>query len=382
MDMKLTFSGWRRLFDASWRSFTSQLQGILQNLLKSRDLIDREAASFEILEAKECRIRLLKDIDHHQHQIKDQQLRQVFIWLDLAGYDREQEESVERFLRLKEDGTCNTLFRHLCAQMLRAKPDLVPYVYHECVRLGTTASLKKTREILKQLFLSSGTVFLIIDGLDEYETSDQKRVLDELSHMIKARPDTNEDEPQPRLKLMLCSRETKDLVRDVPRKLKKPMIVSLSGEHEKISADIARFTRASLMELRGRFEDADVDKVGDTIVQKADGMFLWARLVLATVLEQESIRGLQSVVDRLPKGLNGVYPDENQQLNARRILGFMAFAFRPLKFFEVCDGLVFQDDHGVLDEETRLGKGILDICKPLIEEQASGLMYLTHFSVK
>jgi hypothetical protein len=166
---------------------------------------------------------------------------------------------------------CSTLFRLLCAQILRSKPDLVPYVYEQYVRLGLTASLKKTRELLKQLFLSSGTVFLIMDGLDEYESSDQKRVLDELSHLIKAHPDSKADEPQPRLKLMLCSRETRDLVRDIPRKLNKPMVVSLSEEHKKISEDIALFTHASLAELRGRFADVEVDQVGDRIVQKADG---------------------------------------------------------------------------------------------------------------
>lgn len=163
------------------------------------------------------------------------------------------------------------LFRLLCAQIMRLKIDLVPYVYDQYVRLGLTASLRRTRELIRQLLTASGNVFLIIDGLDEYEGTDQKKVLDEFSQLIKAPSYSKADEPHPRLKLMLCSRETRDLVRDIPRKLHKPMVVSLSEEHKRISEDIALFTRASLAELRGRFMEFEVNQIGNKIVQKADG---------------------------------------------------------------------------------------------------------------
>lgn len=36
-------------------------------------------------------------------------------------------------------------------------------------------------------------------------------------------------------------------------------------------------------------------------------MFLWVHLVLATIIDQESVKDLREVVDRLPAGLPGVY---------------------------------------------------------------------------
>lgn len=73
--------------------------------------------------------------------------------------------------------------------------------------------------------------------------------------------------------------------------------------------------------------------------------------------------------------------DEKQQLRAERILGWLAFACRPLKAWEICDGLVFHEGK-ILNEETKLGAGVLDICKPLIEERDNETIALVHFSAR
>ena len=105
-------------------------------------------------------------------------------------------------------------------------------------------------------------------------------------------------------------------------------------------------------------------------------MFLWVRLILSVLLDQESISDLQEAVHRLPIGLESAYRsiltriqaqmDESQRVKAKAILSWLAFAYRPLQSFELCDALVFSEDR-VLDEQTKLGKGVLDICKPLME---------------
>lgn len=73
--------------------------------------------------------------------------------------------------------------------------------------------------------------------------------------------------------------------------------------------------------------------------------------------------------------------DEHQQLRAERILGWLAFACRPLKAWEICDGLVFHESK-ILNEETKLGAGVLEICKPLIEERDNETIALVHFSAR
>jgi len=73
--------------------------------------------------------------------------------------------------------------------------------------------------------------------------------------------------------------------------------------------------------------------------------------------------------------------DERQQIRTEQILSWLAFACRPLKAWEVCAGIVFHEN-GNLNDESKLGKGILDICKPLIEEREGETIALVHFSAR
>jgi hypothetical protein len=105
-------SGWRHLFDASWRSFDGRFNAILQNLARNQDLVDREATSFNILESKACRQRLLEDIEKREAERREWQLRDTLAWLDLKGQDREQQELFERRSNARETGTCQWILRN------------------------------------------------------------------------------------------------------------------------------------------------------------------------------------------------------------------------------------------------------------------------------
>jgi hypothetical protein len=130
-------------------------------------------------------------------------------------------------------------------------------------------------------------------------------------------PDQSRKPDRLSLKILICSRETKDIL----GKLKKVPQVSLNDEQRLVSRDIAKFTRDSLLELRGRFENAVVDEVEEGIVNKADGkpafihksltdfhpgMFLLVQLVLNMLLEQHSAHDLRMTLKRLPAGLPAV----------------------------------------------------------------------------
>lgn len=327
-------SGWRHLFDASWRDFSGRFNVILQNLARNKDLVDREASSFDILEAKACRQRLLEDLDKREKERREWQLRDTLAWLDLKGQDREQQELLDRRSSAREKGTCEWIlthpkielwldsdnrnvftwlrgkpgsgkttlatflleeasispdshilyclcsygfgrternacsltFRSLIAQLLRKQPGLLPYIYERYVVTGAIPSLTKARELLKSLLESSEHIYLVLDGLDEFEGPDQKQVLTEIGSLASQ----SRDQQRQGLKVLVCSRETKEIT----RKMSKNAQISLSEEDRFVSGDITTFTRNSLAELRDRFDDDVIDAVGAEVVKKANGEFL------------------------------------------------------------------------------------------------------------
>lgn len=73
---------------------------------------------------------------------------------------------------------------------------------------------------------------------------------------------------------------------------------------------------------------------------------------------------------------------EYSSQKAITILQWMACSFRPLKAFEIRDGLVFAAPDSSLNEETKPNKNLLDLCKPIIEEGVGNTVCFVHFSAK
>lgn len=61
----------------------------MTNLARNRDLVDREAASFEILESRNLRQKLIEETEKNDNKRRDEYAREVFDWLNLAGRDTE-----------------------------------------------------------------------------------------------------------------------------------------------------------------------------------------------------------------------------------------------------------------------------------------------------
>ena len=109
----MTSTGWRKLFDASWRNFGARFRAIKENLAQNRDLVDREAMSLEIVEARESRETLFRDIERRENEDRDAHLEKVFSWLDLNGLDREQDDLIDKFTSARQENTCVWLLENL-----------------------------------------------------------------------------------------------------------------------------------------------------------------------------------------------------------------------------------------------------------------------------
>jgi hypothetical protein len=105
-----------------WKSFHAQFNGILENLTRHRNLVDTEALSIEITEAKISRAQMQHSIDLKAKERQNTQLRDVINWL--AVEDHVQDDTLDRFLRRREPGTCDwILANHRLASWLEDNGD-------------------------------------------------------------------------------------------------------------------------------------------------------------------------------------------------------------------------------------------------------------------
>ena len=95
------------VFDSLWKTFESRFQAILQSLRRHRDLIDQEASTNNIVEAKvwraqqlelirQWRVERSEDLDRAERERLSAQMREAVIWF---GAPQEQEHIHARLTR-------------------------------------------------------------------------------------------------------------------------------------------------------------------------------------------------------------------------------------------------------------------------------------------
>ena len=165
----------------------------------------------------------------------------------------------------------------------------------------STLELKK---VLKtSLFRLSTTkkVLLLIDGLDELQGTDDDRY-DMLNFLLKLTK-------LERVKLCVSSRPW-NMFSDFFHEFPQLQLQSFTR------ADIDKYVRHSLsysMHLQSSYlhNSGEGEKLIETIVEKASGVFLWVRLVVQELLrgfrDGETVRTLRRKVDSMPADLDGFF---------------------------------------------------------------------------
>ena len=121
-------------------------------------------------------------------------------------------------------------------------------------------------------------------------------------------------------------------------------------------------------------------------------MFLWVRLILISLEDANSVQELRRVVHTFPKELGDVYGRILETMRKRltisdytkviRTLSWITFAKRPLRLLELEYGSILYSDNTIINHETKPLGNLLDVCKPLVEENANRSVVFIHSSVK
>lgn len=93
------------LFQSLWTDFGPRFQGILEKLRKHRDLVDREAVSFDIAEASLLRAKAQEELNLRERERNTAQRQEALAWLAIE--DRLQEDDFDSLCQQRVPGTCD-----------------------------------------------------------------------------------------------------------------------------------------------------------------------------------------------------------------------------------------------------------------------------------
>jgi hypothetical protein len=251
------------------------------------------------------------------------------------------------------------LLQTVLYQILERYPNLIPYVLPNHIdkewRLST---LKESfRKLFTERFDQTLTVCLFVDGLDEFEGDH-----DEIAEFFL----TNIQHSVHRIQICVSSRP-------LPGFLHHFRTFSRIEMHVQTSNDIKRYVMGKLgettqMHILRQYQPSEVESFFTTFVNKASGVFLWARLAAKSLLEGlnggEDLNELYIRLGQLPAELSDLFQtmldsiDPSGVREAAEILQILSVAKdQPplhLIYFALDDPYAALDQSGTEFEEQQL----------------------------
>ncbi|KAI9686132.1 MAG: hypothetical protein M1822_003787, partial [Bathelium mastoideum] len=263
------------------------------------------------------------------------------------------------------------LLRSIVYQLIQGDDSIRDYFilrFHEKQMMHEAGKLEWRMSDLRDFILSGikqrrlKLIVLLIDALDECSESDVREVVDLLETLsVQAvRSETT-------LRICLSSRHYPSI--DMRKKLE--LIVENREQHRQ---DIVKYVADKL--------EVEDKKTRDVIQEKADGVFLWAVLIVAILNEAVRagrVKEIQKTLDNLPGDLEKVFEtmltkDEVHKADTVLMLQWVLFSDRPLKPVELFCAVITKVAPQLVETwdstkltETVIHRRITDSSKGLIE---------------
>lgn len=206
--------------------------------------------------------------------------------------------------------------RALIAQLLLQNDTLLPYLHEQCLASGQASlvSLQLCDDILRTCLTTMGSVYIIIDGIDECDFPERKAILSFVTSLVA---NTANNATPGKLRALFVSQDEND----IKKLLRSCTVLRLTDEHNR--SDIEAYASKRSEEIQDKFQLSDerrhyIVKVvrdgsdGESNTHKniplsalsTLGMFLFAKLVLANLLAQLNVEDLSKELQpgTFPKG--------------------------------------------------------------------------------
>jgi len=275
--------------------------------------------------------------------------------------------------------TKECILRSLLHQLIIAHPELLKYALpHFKTMKEAMATSAATLWTMFQDYImdeSFPTVYCILDALDECEDDSRQWLLERLSKIFPSDTErTAAAITMGPLKILVTSRPWEDIEYGFQAASR---IRLKTEEEESINSDIHVFVKKKVRVLaeRRRYTEQQRGFVTETLIDKANGMFLWVSLVIAD-LEKTPPSQIKQRLNELPKTLFGLYQgilekvDEFAIARVKHILQWVTTAFRPLSLKELALACEIQELDGLrqvnMDDIVQCIKGDIGLCGPIL----------------
>ncbi|KAL9108473.1 MAG: hypothetical protein Q9227_006807 [Pyrenula ochraceoflavens] len=262
----------------------------------------------------------------------------------------------------------------------------VENLYESSQSNGEAPTLQELIAVLVELTHTYAEIFIVLDALDE--ASEPYR----LWQVLKALPLTI-------VHLLLISRPNVDIRPEI--QTLQPTVMQI--EASKVDKDIRKIVRARLSsdEKLRLFSDSHAT-IESSLMKKAGGMFKLVDSQLDRLRACRTTAKVNSALESIPRDLNEIWNrcfkgiSEDDLDDSIRLLTWLCFSQRPLRFDELIDALAIPEDwsHGVKLTDYRLkdqqalldlGSGLVEIDQHLamdIQPTKDRTVRLAHVSVK
>lgn len=154
--------------------------------------------------------------------------------------------------------------------------------------------LTAARDLLKALILHAGSVFLIIDGVDEISKSERGRMVTDLLGLVKSCDG---------LRVIFSSRPEADLTRTLAD---TAVAIQVHDHNEQNIEWYVKGFAEKMFKDRGilRRDRDEIKKLLAPIARRAKGMFLYARLIMNMAANMYDMSEIRNELAVLPENLD------------------------------------------------------------------------------
>ena len=144
--------------------------------------------------------------------------------------------------------------------------------------------------------------YIVLDGLDEMDLKERRAFLKALNRYLKAK---RKGATEMHMQFLLLGRP--ELTPEIESNFRNSLL-NISITSQKNSPDIEKHVTESIDD--GRLPDIDMsdsqmDSLIQMITQRANGMFLWADLMIEEMSMQDDFHAMQRALERAPSEMNG-----------------------------------------------------------------------------